>query len=176
MADFEEAIQWVLNHEGGFVDHPYDPGGATNFGISLRFLRESDRGLRYDYDSDGDLDAADVENLTEADAKMIYRVNFWPPYMEQITCQNVATKLLDMSVNMGERQAVKLLQRGFSVLDDGLFGPMTLTCVNAQRAQMLDNVCSEQARFYYGLVERQRQREAFLFGWLRRAYALPENH
>jgi lysozyme family protein len=71
MAVFETAIDVVLRHEGGFVNNVHDSGGATNFGISLRFLR--DYPGDGDFDGDGDVDIDDIRKMTLTDAKRVYR-------------------------------------------------------------------------------------------------------
>ena len=179
MADFDKAIPWVLEHEGGFVDHPSDPGGATNFGISLRFLLGLDDQLQYDYDGDGDVDADDIKALTIGDAHVIYEKEFWHPLYDAISSQMIATKLFDMAVNMGTRQAVKIIQlsmlRHAALSVDGIFGNKTLSAINNQQAGFLiDDISAEQAKFYFKLVDKRPARNVFLLGWLRRAYAIPE--
>ncbi len=63
MSNFEKAVEKVLEHEGGYVDHKNDPGGATNYGISLRFVKQS-TGIDLDVDGDGDIDADDIKAMT----------------------------------------------------------------------------------------------------------------
>ena len=71
MSHFDTAIKKVLKHEGGYVDHKNDPGGATKYGISLRFIKQSNTDL--DLDNDGDIDADDIKEMTEDKAKEIYK-------------------------------------------------------------------------------------------------------
>lgn len=84
MAAFEEAVNLVLKHEGGYVNNPADPGGETNFGISKRAYP-----------------SLDIANLTQDDAKAIYQKDYWRPYMEQEPNQVVANCALDCAVNQG---------------------------------------------------------------------------
>ena len=72
MSNFESAVEKVLKHEGGYVDHANDPGGATNYGISLRFVKQS-TGIDLDVDGDGDIDADDIKAMTPEQAKEIYK-------------------------------------------------------------------------------------------------------
>lgn len=160
MARFEEAIGAVLANEGGYVNDPSDRGGETNFGISKRSYP-----------------AEDIARLTRERAVEIYRRDFWQRMWDGITDQRVATKLLDLSVNMGAPRAVTLLQRaildiGGTVLADGAFGPKTLAQVNqAPSEKLLFAFGNRAARYYFALCEGRPQNRGFLFGWLRRAFA-----
>jgi lysozyme family protein len=173
MAKFSLAIGPLLKHEGGFVDHPSDPGGATNWGISLRFLR----GLEdpyFDVDQDGDVDADDIKALTRAGAINIYREQWWERYnYGAIEHQALANKVLDLSVNMGPHRAHTLLQQaaraatGIVLRLDGALGPNTLRQVNSALSnELLAAYRSEAAGFY-----RSLNKPDFIKGWLNRAYA-----
>lgn len=184
---FERALAVVLRHEGGFVDDPVDPGGATHYGISLRFLRAEVAGGRsaledYDIDDDGDLDAEDMRGLTRDQAGGLYRSAFWDRYGFARFDEPIAVKTFDLAVNAGPAQAVKILQRacraaaGESLADDGMLGPITVRTVNdvvsdcgpyALRAAMR----SEAAGFYRSLIAARPEFEKYRNGWLNRAYA-----
>ena len=112
--DFSAAIKTVLKHEGGFVNDPDDPGGATNWGISLRFLKG--QGLEVgDVDHDGDIDADDILKMSQSDAIAIYRQAFWVKNgYGSFPDHRVAAKTFDLCVNMGPRQAHKILQRAIN--------------------------------------------------------------
>jgi lysozyme family protein len=177
MADFNKAIEITLGHEGGYVNHPNDPGGATQYGISLRFLK-SESPLLGDVDNDGDVDADDIKKMTRAQATEIYRKHFWDKYgYSQFSSQDVANKVFDMCVNMGSRQAHKLLQRACCANlqhcnDDGLIGPKTLAASNCCNSEaLLTSLRSEQAGFYRTLAAAKPKFNAFKKGWLRRAYS-----
>lgn len=102
MSDFQTAVSLVLVHEGGLVNNPSDPGGLTNWGISLRWHPE--------LGEDG------IRNLTKEQAAEIYRKSYWTPTMEQETDQRVANTMLDTSVNQGPAIAQQLyLQFGHSI-------------------------------------------------------------
>ncbi len=163
MARFSVAIETVLAHEGGFVDHPSDPGGATNWGISSRFLRSID-------------DSRDVRDLTKDAAEELYFEHYWKPHRYHLLgSQAVATKALDLTVNMGAEQAGKLIQRacmahGASLKEDGVVGPKTRAAV-AAAFPLLPALRSEAAGFYRTLVAGKPSMRPFLKGWLRRAYS-----
>ena len=94
MAKFEPAIKVVLKHEKGYSNNLKDKGGETNFGISKRSYPKTD-----------------IKNLTLGRAMHIYKRDFWiPGRYEEIHLQTIATKVFDISVNMGQKQAVRLLQ------------------------------------------------------------------
>lgn len=163
MSDFNLAIPYVLQHEGGFVDHPNDPGGATQFGISLRFLQHSAANVT----------PTDIRHLSVADAIKIYECEWWQRYhYAAINSQQLATKVLDLAINMGSHQAHICLQRavrattGNCLTEDGILGYQTLHSLNTAHAEiLLAAFKSEAAGFYRNLRQPQFEK-----GWLRRAY------
>ena len=104
---FMIAISTVLGNEGGYNDIPQDKGGATKYGISLRFLQKH----KLDLSDDGIINDEDIKLLTLEKAQEIYHSYFWDNDFENIQGIHTCAKLFDMSVNMGKRQAVKILQR-----------------------------------------------------------------
>lgn len=182
---FEKAIETVLQHEGGFVDDKDDPGGATNFGVSLRFLlskgeldRDEDGFLDFDFDKDGDIDAFDVSSMTLEDAIMIYRDFWWDKNGYDELPDPVAIKVFDLAVNMGSRQAHKHLQRALrangcaDIAEDGVLGPMTRRAtLSGDPLSILAALRSEAAGFYRVLAATKPVRQKYLKGWLVRAYA-----
>lgn len=175
---FRAAVEVVLGHEGGFVDHPADPGGATNWGISLRFLRSQGYDVG-DVDCDGDIDAEDVRKLTREQAIEFYRKYWWDQYRyERINDQTIAIKVFDLAVNMGSGNAHKVLQRALHTVGmryvevDGVIGPQTIGAVNqANPAALLAAIRLEAAAFYRERVASNRKLAPFERGWLNRAYA-----
>lgn len=178
MSHFEAAIETVLAHEGGFTDGTGDSGGATQWGISLRWLRtlghlDHDGEEEGDLDHDGDVDADDVRRLTRAQAIAFYRKGWWDRGGYQaIEPQALATKLLDLAVNIGATAAHRCLQRalravGTLVEEDGILGPVTKAAVNAVEHPecLLAAFRSEAAGYYRALNRPEYQR-----GWLSRAY------
>jgi len=177
MANFLRAIPHILEHEGGFVNHKNDPGGATNYGISLRYLQK--RGdLLGDFDGDGDIDIDDIRAMTVPQAKNTYRVGFWDPNkLGSVQSQLLATKIFDLCVNMGSKQAWKLTQRaatacGVSLIDDGIVGPSTLNAVNSLTNvdyKVLITLRELQKGFYDGIMESKPKLRSFELGWYRRS-------
>jgi lysozyme family protein len=177
MSRFDYAVDCVLHHEGGYVDHKNDPGGATNFGISLRFLQGQNI-VDGDFDGDGDVDAADIAAMSREDAKKTYKAAFWiPNKIQDIKSSLIATKVFDMAVNMGGKQAWKLVQRSCTKLGvvlsaDGIAGPKTIAGVNSLMSEdyiLLREIRKQQMEFYEGLVSKKPKLAVFALGWYRRA-------
>lgn len=182
MATFESAISLILKHEGGWVNNPNDPGGATNFGISLRFL--ADHPHDGDFDGDGDVDAEDIKNMSVEDAKVVYKKFWWIKYSYgNIADQTIATKVLDLSVNMGASRAHKLLQQalnsafGLKLTVDGVLGPASFSILNSiadgdQEQKLITAYCDEAWNFYQRLIAGNPKLNVFQKGWKNRAYSI----
>lgn len=180
---FDEAILITLKHEGGFVNDPVDPGGATNWGVSIRFLKgagdgDGDGWLDGDIDHDGDIDIDDIKMMTKAQAIGIYRTHFWDKYdYDEIEDFTVAARMFDMTVNMGGRQACKIVQRavnkcGGNLVVDGKVGPNTFKGINSIDPELLmSEIRLAHAQFYLDLIERKPAMAKYKKGWLRRAAA-----
>lgn len=161
-----------------FVNDPDDPGGATNFGISLRFLNSI--GLAGDIDGDGDVDADDIRAMTLERAGQIYIKHFWEDtHIDQLP-PRLAVKVFDMAVNMGPKQAIKILQRtlnaiGHTVAVDGVIGPQTLKAIDAGFAadhlmqKLMDDLRLSVGAFYDLLVKKHPVFQKYQRGWQRRA-------
>lgn len=173
-----------------FVHHPNDPGGATNFGISLRFLAASASGdtdgdgfADGDFDRDGDVDADDIRGLTYNQAAALYVKHFWKPHGIDQLPPRLANKVFDMAINMGPKQAIKILQyslqtyRPFAaepLTIDGAIGAVTLAAASAWvEPNRLNPIMSElrgnTESFYEGLVQQNEDFAVFLNGWKKRA-------
>ena len=121
MANFKEAIDKVLEHEGGYVNNPLDLGGTTNFGISLRFLQSIDATANIET----------IKNLTLEEAEELYFNHFWlSSNCDKIKSQSIAEKVFDTAVNMGRKVANRFLQstlntmifNGKPLVEDGYIG------------------------------------------------------
>ena len=166
MANFEVAVNKVLEFEGGLTDNPQDRGGLTNFGISQRSFPN-----------------IDIRALTVDKAKDIYRNthNYWNGSdlweFNGVIDQAVASKLLDMRVNMGVRKADELIQSavnhaGETVRIDGSFGPRTLLAVNSlDPERLLHELRYISSIRYVKIVITDPSQAKFLNGWLWRAAA-----
>lgn len=163
MSSFELAIVTILKHEGCYVNDPNDPGGETKYGISKRSYPQ-----------------LDIRNLTEEQAKEIYYRDWWDRYRYGgINDQALATKIFDMAVNLGARQAHKLLQRAANevighqnIAEDGIIGPQTLAAVNSvDSKRLLSALRNHQSNYYRELARKNSSLAKFLRGWLNRAAA-----
>lgn len=112
--NFELAIERILQAEGGYVNHPSDPGGETQWGISKRSYP-----------------TLDIKNLTRNQAKAIYQRDFWSVVHADEMYDGVAFQTLDFAVNSGIQTAIRYLQRALKVADDGHWGPVTLAASKA---------------------------------------------
>ena len=176
MSCFSKAVIVILEHEGGFSNHESDPGGATNFGISLRWLKSE--GMYGDLDDDGDVDIEDIKAIDIEIATRIYRDKWWNKYhYDRFVDCGVATKVFDMSVNMGGSRAHKILQQAIRSLGgnlsvDGVIGPITMKLSNIEDpGVLLEELRGEQKRFYLRLIANRPSMSVFRRGWLRRAAA-----
>lgn len=174
---FNKAVKMVLRHEGRLSNDRDDKGEITNYGVSLRFLRQA----VLDMNNDGEINELDVVNLTVEQAKQIYFEHWWQRYKyHQIKDDRLATRLLDLSINMGAYQAHKLLQRAInefrninSLKIDGIFGTKTLKAVNdlstkGYAKHLYEALKDEAANFYVTIVSKDRTLRKYLHGWLNR--------
>lgn len=175
-----DIISKVLKHEGGFVNHSNDPGGATQWGVSLRWLQsKSDSSLiDADLDDDGDIDVQDVREVDPEDAAKFYFKNWWKRHNYMDYRPPIGEKLFDMAINMGSQQAHELLQRALNnigedlVVDGIIEGPNTQESLTRHDAQQIvDALCDTQLDFYQSLVEQDDKYAAFIEGWTKRAEA-----
>jgi lysozyme family protein len=111
---FDAAFERLIGHEGGYVDHPADPGKATNFGISQRAYP-----------------GEDIAGMTLERARFLYRRDYWGPAGCDAVPAGVRFDLFDMAVNSGVRAAVRNLQRAVGEVEDGVLGPRTLQAVSS---------------------------------------------
>jgi len=173
MSNFDTAIITVLKHEGLFTNDQQDPGGATNYGVSLRWLK-SIGVLDGDINHDGEINVDDIKNMTQTDAIRLYHEYWWDKYCyEKIHNQSVSTKAFDLSVNMGSMQAHKCLQRavrataGICLLEDGVLGEKSFEAVNNANSDILLAAFRSEAAGFY----RSLNKPYYLEGWLNRAYS-----
>lgn len=119
---FDEALKRVLVHEGGFSDHPADPGGTTNKGVTQRVY---DGWRRRQGKA-----AASVRHITASEVRAIYRFQYWDEIRADAMPPGVDYVVFDGAVNSGPTQSVKWLQRALGVVADGLVGAATLDALD----------------------------------------------
>ena len=160
-ANFDAWLEAVLKHEGGFVDHPKDPGGATNKGITIGTLKR----LGIDVDGDGDSDLADLKALRRSDVARVYRLFYWDAVKGDMLSSGVDTVVADFAVNSGPSRAAKHLQRALLLAEDGDIGPKTLATLAGYNAlRVIDAVSASRMKFLRG----QKTWGTFGEGWTRR--------
>ncbi len=181
---FNYAVAVVLEHEGGLTDNPKDPGGITNFGITLPFLK--DNGI--DINGNGIINTDTIKKLTKNQAIEIYYKYFWLRYnYPRLNSVEIPTKILDMSVNMGAGEAHKILQRSLNDLVykpawynndafhqlltiDGVLGLKTISMANnCDHEKLHEQLRINQKQFYENLVNDKPLLQTFLDGWLKRS-------
>jgi len=179
----------IIAREGGFVDDPDDPGGATNFGVTIHTMRR----LGLDLNGDGVIDRADVRALTRAQAVDIFlRQYFEAPRIAALP-EMLHASVFDMQVNAGSN-AVRILQRllvrmGEDVLVDGIIGPQTIRAAHRAAAQAPHHIADAygiaRRAYYYALADRRpasrkyaRSRDGGKGGWISRAeeFIAPRYH
>lgn len=155
------ALEFTLRWEGGYVNHPADPGGATNKGVTKKVYDAYRRGKG--------LGLNDVRNISDAEVHDIYENGYW----RRAKCPDLAVDLdtvqFDTAVNMGVGRAVKFMQKSTGCVADGAWGPKTAAAVAAcDPGKTLKTYCDTREAFYVGLVGRRPQMKVFMKGWMNR--------
>lgn len=161
--NFDAAFNLLIHAEGGYVNHPKDPGGPTNFGVSDRADGRLDGLIDLDRDGDGD---TPVEKLTLDEAKAYYHRHYWVPALCPSFPDPLQFQLFDTAVNSGPAQAVKLLQTALGVTADGQAGPKTMAAVAAVTDLQKLTVLFIAARLRF--MTNLKTWDTFGQGWARR--------
>lgn len=175
LTNYAKALPLVLKHEGGFVNHPRDPGGATNKGVTIGTLKR----LGIDVDGDGDSDIVDLRNLRQSDVERVYKLFYWDAVKADQLPSGVDYAVFDFGVNSGPARAAKHLQKVVGAAQDGDIGPKTLALVaRADPQDVVTALQDSRLRFLRGL----KTWGTFGKGWSRRvaevravALAMAEN-
>lgn len=181
-ARFKVCVAHLFKLEGGLNDIRQDRGGITNFGISLRFAAaeariDPDTRRLLDMDMDGDVDGADIRDLTPDAAAAVYRRCFWDRYRCGELRPRMDGAVFDQAVNGGGISAVKLLQQAVNLarawpelVVDGRIGPMTLKAANSADPGRVITFMQSLARARYeAIVRADPTQSLFLRGWRVRA-------
>ena len=144
---FEACLAEVLRHEGGYVDHPADPGGATNMGITRKTLARWRNVSPW-----WDLPKAAVQGLGRAEAAEIYRRGYWVACHAGDLPPGVDVAVFDYAVNSGPDRAIRTLQATLGVVVDGIVGPLTLAAAQrADAARTINALCDRRLGFLRAL-------------------------
>lgn len=140
-SSFPRSLSEILKHEGGYTNHPADPGGPTNRGVTLG---EAQR-LGLDVDHDGDVDIIDIKSLTAEDAGKVFHENYWKTVRADDLPAGVDYAVFDFAVNSGNNRAIKFLQEVVSAEIDGTMGPKTLAAVWLMNpADIVNQLCDDR--------------------------------
>lgn len=157
---FLACLAFTLKYEGGYVDHPADPGGATNLGVTRATLAKW-RGRP--------VSKADVRALSHDEAAQIYRRHYWEPSGASLLPAGVDVLVFDWAVHSGPSRAVRALQKVLGLRADGLAGhQLQLAIQEADIAQTIRGLCSERRKF----LSRLKGFAVFGRGWSRRIDAV----
>jgi lysozyme family protein len=175
--NIEQMIDIILQHEGGYINHPNDPGGHTNFGVTLQTLKN----LRIDVNGDGRIDSTDVKLLPIDTARRIYKEKYY--YAPRINALplNLQPSVFDMNVNAGSA-SIKILQTILQVDPDGRIGPITAAAAHAAPTSIVNDYAVARRNWYYDLADRRPQLRVFATtssgkkgGWIRRAESFADS-
>ncbi|MEL6678110.1 MAG: holin-associated N-acetylmuramidase [Pseudomonadota bacterium] len=181
MVSVSDVTAEILRREGGFVDDPDDPGGATNHGVTIHTMRR----LGLDLDGDGDVDREDVRQLTQTQAAEILERHYFHKPRIGLLPEALHASVYDMYVNAGGA-AVRVLQRllqqfGQDVGVDGAIGPQTAAAARRVAdtigaASLADAYGIERRSYYYRIGDRRaasrkyaKRRDGGKGGWILRA-------
>ena len=180
MRTVREITEEIIAREGGYVNDPDDPGGATKYGVTLGTMRR----LGLDLDRDGQVTAADVKRLTRAQAADIFMEHYYVRTRVAELPEVLRASVYDMYVNAGA-SAVRILQRlirdmRIEVTVDGVIGPETIAAarraVAAAPARIADAYGIARRNYYYALADARpasrkfaRRRDGGKGGWILRA-------
>lgn len=154
--NFDEALKAILHHEGGFVNHPKDPGGMTNLGVTKKVWEEW---------VGHEVDEKTMRGLTPEIVGPMYKVKYWDKVKGDDLPAGVDYVVFDAAVNSGPGRAAKWLQACVGVDPDGGIGPKTLAAVNAfDASQLVEDYAKRRLSFLMDLETW----DTFGKGWGRR--------
>ena len=154
--NYDHCLEMILHHEGGYVNHPKDPGGETNLSVTKR-----------DWEEHGD--TKDMKDLTVEDVAHIYKIAYWDSVQGDDLPSGLDLCVFDFGVNAGTGRAARYLQNLVGATADGAIGPATLRTVNAYvqvegLGATIDAYQSNRQEYY----EKLSTFETFGRGWTRR--------
>lgn len=157
----EDLLSPVLKKEGGYVNHPKDRGGPTNYGITQKVYNNYRKGLP----------TKDVKDITMEEVESIYYKNYYLKSRANLLEAGLDLFHFDCAVNHGPKQAIILLQRAVGADEDGVIGKQTLGKV-ASFTGGIDNLIRSYSQvreaFFNAIVKNDPSQKVFLKGWLNR--------
>ena len=150
--NFDECLKMLLHHEGGYVNHPKDPGGETNLGVTKR-VYEKWGGTK------------DMKDLTVEDVAPIYKKEYWDRCKCDELESGVDWTVFDWAVNSGTGRAAKAIQKICGASQDGAIGPKTLALIGTQNTEY---VIEEFGKIRQDFYESLKTFDTFGKGWTRR--------
>ena len=154
--NFTPCLEMLLHHEGGYVNHPKDPGGITNLGVTKAV---------YDKWIGREATEQEMRDLTPEDVGPIYKKNYWDRVRGDDLPSGVDWCAFDWAVNSGSGRPAKAIQRSVGATADGAIGPMTLRSImNKEPKMIIESVYDQRQSFYESLGTF----ETFGRGWTRR--------
>lgn len=157
--NFEKSLKIILHHEGGFVNHPKDPGGMTNLGVT-RATYESYLGRK--------VTEQEMRQLTPEKVRPLYKTQYW----DRMRCDELPTGLdlciFDFGVNAGTNRAIRYLQLMLKVKIDGIIGPKTIAAANEFARKTNDNGIVKYQDLRREYYRKLKTFSTFGRGWLRR--------
>jgi len=156
LSNFPASLALVLEAEGGFVNHPRDPGGMTNLGVTRNVWRDW---------VNRDVDEAEMRSLTPELVTSLYKTRYWDAVKADDMPRGVDYALFDSAVNMGPSRAAKMLQAALEVKTDGVIGRATIAAATAaDPVELLEAFSLGKEAFYQSLPTFA----TFGKGWLNR--------
>lgn len=158
---FSSAVETILKHEGGYVNHPKDRGGPTNWGITQK---------TYEQYKKRPVTLAEIQKMPRSEAIDIYKKNYWDTVGgDNLKYYSVALALFDQAVNRGPSTVLKQAQRIVRLTPSGTPTPQTINAINAMSdTTFLDNLFRSSQESYKAIVAKDPSQEVFLQGWLNR--------
>lgn len=158
---FEQALDFTLRWEGGYVNHPAEQGGETNRGVTTAMYHE--------YRQRQGLPPRSVRFITDAEVSDFYRMVYWQPARCELLARPLAIAHFDTAVNFGVRGSTLFLQQLLGVVVDGAFGPITQQAVQQTNpVELARCYCELRLEYRYRRVKREPSQQVFLEGWVQR--------
>lgn len=168
MADISKFIPTLIKHEGGYVNDPADPGGATKWGVTINTWRK----LGYDKDGDGDIDENDIKLLEVKDVIPIIKISYWDKLRaDEIKNQSIAEICVDWIYNSGTG-VIKNIQKLLGLEPDGIVGKQTLEFINSHdQKELHERILIARHNYYQTIIAKNPKLKKFEKGWLKRLYS-----